>query len=65
MVYVFIVLGVRYWKCRRLQAIRLAEEQDAQLTIFDINELEEEELPPVYKEDEIVIVHEKRSIDPN
>lgn len=59
MVYVFIVLGVRLVKCKRAQAIQLAE-QDARVTIFDVNEFDEEELPPpMYNEDE----DEKRSMD--
>lgn len=58
MVYVFIVLAVRFWQCRRLQAIQLAED-DAQVTIFDVNELDEDILPPpVYKENETEIENE-------
>lgn len=46
-------------KCKRAQAIQLAE-QDARVTIFDVNEFDEEELPPpMYNEDE----DEKRSMD--
>lgn len=63
MVFVFIILGVRFWQRKRLQAIQLAE-QDAQVTIFDVNELEEEELPPpMYNETETRVQIEKRSTD--